>query len=189
MILNGLQSLWCGMKYVSEWHVFTVHIHTCTSYLCTCTCVGKLRMHTIGWVLIAYSMIVIDAIESSIAIKKIAIVIWSRVLKYCIVFYFALQIYTILNFNKTTPLKHVKQYHNNYSLSLQSLTVCQIKRVQKLIEEANERDAKERTVLEEQRSFHLAQIGNFLHPSVPISNNEVSKGLKSTGVHVVIPTQ
>ena len=43
--------------------------------------------------------------------------------------------------------------------------------------------------MEEQRSFHLAQIGNFLHPSVPISNNEVSKELQSTGIHVVIITQ
>lgn len=27
--------------------------------------------------------------------------------------------------------------------------------------------------MEDTRSFHLAEIGNFLHPSVPISNNEV----------------
>ena len=49
----------------------------------------------------------------------------------------------------------------------------QIKQVQKLIEEANEKNSSERTELEEERSFHLAQIGNSLHPSVPISDNEV----------------
>lgn len=51
--------------------------------------------------------------------------------------------------------------------------MSQIKRVQQLVEEANEHNSAERKELEDQRSFHLAQIGNYLHPSVPISNDEV----------------
>ena len=58
---------------------------------------------------------------------------------------------------------------------LKTLTVTQIKQVQQLIEDANERNNTERKELEDVRSFHLAQIGNFLHSSVPISDNEVQK--------------
>lgn len=63
---------------------------------------------------------------------------------------------------------------------LQKLTVNQIKQVQKLIEEANEKNSSERTELEEERSFHLAQIGNSLHPSVPISDNEDNNRIERT---------
>lgn len=51
--------------------------------------------------------------------------------------------------------------------------MTQIKKVQEMIEEANEQNSAERKRIEETRSFHLAQIGNFLHPSVPVSDNEV----------------
>ena len=51
--------------------------------------------------------------------------------------------------------------------------MTQIKKIQQLIEEANEKNATERKELEAVRSQHLVMIGNILHPSVPISNNEV----------------
>ena len=49
----------------------------------------------------------------------------------------------------------------------------QIKKVQQLIEEANTKNEAERKELETVRSQHLVMIGNILHPSVPVSNNEV----------------
>ena len=49
----------------------------------------------------------------------------------------------------------------------------QIKNVQTLVEEANRKSVAEMKVCEAQRHAHLTQIGNILHPSVPISDNEV----------------
>ena len=58
-------------------------------------------------------------------------------------------------------------------LPLQPLTVTQMKRVQVLIGEASERAKQEMKETEEERHKHLVMIGNVLHPSVPISNDEV----------------
>ncbi|XP_003383114.1 PREDICTED: serine--tRNA ligase, cytoplasmic-like isoform X2 [Amphimedon queenslandica] len=63
---------------------------------------------------------------------------------------------------------------------IKSLTVTQIKRLQQLIEEASDKNSTKRKELEETRSFHLAQIGNSLHPSVPISDNEDNNRVERT---------
>lgn len=55
---------------------------------------------------------------------------------------------------------------------LKSLTVAQIKKVQALIEEANERSNAEMKECEEERLRNLVMIGNLLHESVPVSNDE-----------------
>lgn len=55
----------------------------------------------------------------------------------------------------------------------QALTVTQIKKVRLLVDEAMEKTDSERTRLETERFEHLREIGNLLHPSVPISNDEV----------------
>ena len=60
-----------------------------------------------------------------------------------------------------------------FFLSSQPLTVTQIKKVQSLISEASERTKVEIREIEEERHKHLTMIGNILHPSVPISNDEV----------------
>ena len=57
----------------------------------------------------------------------------------------------------------------------QPLTVKQIKRIQSLIDAANEQCHVELKACEMERSQHLIQIGNILHPSVPISDNEVGQ--------------
>ncbi len=57
--------------------------------------------------------------------------------------------------------------------SSQPLTVVQIKHVQRLIEEKNEKAKEEVKVCDEERHRHLVMIGNILHPSVPVSNDEV----------------
>lgn len=55
----------------------------------------------------------------------------------------------------------------------QALTVTQIKKVRLLVDEAVEKSDGERMKLEAERFEYLREIGNLLHPSVPISNDEV----------------
>lgn len=75
----------------------------------------------------------------------------------------------------------VKSLLSCYDYIAQDLTVTQIKKLQKLVEEAMERNNVERKQLEDLRSFHLNQVGNLLHPSVPISDDEVSEHYHHTG--------
>ena len=56
---------------------------------------------------------------------------------------------------------------------LQALKVSQIKKVRLLIDEAIQKCDGERLKLEAERFENLREIGNLLHPSVPISNDEV----------------
>uniref|UniRef100_A0A4W5NEC0 serine--tRNA ligase n=1 Tax=Hucho hucho TaxID=62062 RepID=A0A4W5NEC0_9TELE len=56
--------------------------------------------------------------------------------------------------------------------TLAPLTVTQIKKVRLLVDEAVQKSDSERVKLEEERFQYLREIGNLLHPSVPISNDE-----------------
>uniref|UniRef100_A0A8C7M3G3 Serine--tRNA ligase, cytoplasmic n=1 Tax=Oncorhynchus mykiss TaxID=8022 RepID=A0A8C7M3G3_ONCMY len=56
--------------------------------------------------------------------------------------------------------------------TLSPLTVTQIKKVRLLVDEAVQKSDGERVKLEEERFQYLREIGNLLHPSVPISNDE-----------------
>uniref|UniRef100_A0A672I2R6 serine--tRNA ligase n=1 Tax=Salarias fasciatus TaxID=181472 RepID=A0A672I2R6_SALFA len=56
--------------------------------------------------------------------------------------------------------------------TLSALTVSQIKKVRLLVDEAAEKTDSERIRLEAERFEYLREIGNLLHPSVPISNDE-----------------
>lgn len=51
--------------------------------------------------------------------------------------------------------------------------MAQIKKVRLLVDEAIGRSDSQRAKLEAERFEHLREIGNLLHPSVPISNDEV----------------
>lgn len=51
--------------------------------------------------------------------------------------------------------------------------MTQIKKVRLLVDEAIGKTDGERVRLETERFEHLREIGNLLHPSVPISNDEV----------------
>lgn len=62
-------------------------------------------------------------------------------------------------------------------VSLQCLQVSQIKKVRLLIDEAILECDSERLRLEAERFESLREIGNLLHPSVPISNDEVGHGV------------
>ena len=56
---------------------------------------------------------------------------------------------------------------------MQPLTVKQIKKIQSLIEESSDRNKAVMKECEVERYKHLVMIGNILHPSVPISDDEV----------------
>lgn len=64
---------------------------------------------------------------------------------------------------------------------LQNLKVSQIKKVRLLIDEAILKCDAERIKLEAERFENLREIGNLLHPSVPISNDEVGVGATVNG--------
>lgn len=51
--------------------------------------------------------------------------------------------------------------------------MTQIKKVRVLVDEAIQKTDSERLRLEMERFESLREIGNLLHPSVPISNDEV----------------
>ncbi|KAI5095926.1 serine--tRNA ligase, cytoplasmic [Silurus meridionalis] len=55
---------------------------------------------------------------------------------------------------------------------LSTLNVTQIKKVRMLVDEAIQKKDEERLRLEMERFESLREIGNLLHPSVPISNDE-----------------
>ena len=52
--------------------------------------------------------------------------------------------------------------------------MTQIKKIQSLIEESSDKNKAEMKECEVERYTHLVMIGNVLHPSVPISDDEVS---------------
>lgn len=66
----------------------------------------------------------------------------------------------------------------------QALTVTQIKKVRLLVDEAVEKTDSERMKLEAERFEYLREIGNLLHPSVPISNDEVGRVVQADIVGV-----
>uniref|UniRef100_A0A3B3YGE6 serine--tRNA ligase n=1 Tax=Poecilia mexicana TaxID=48701 RepID=A0A3B3YGE6_9TELE len=71
--------------------------------------------------------------------------------------------------------------------TLSALTVTQIKKVRLLVDEAVEKTDRERMKLEAERFEYLREIGNLLHPSVPVSNDEVGRiGMFVTGIVRVV---
>lgn len=57
--------------------------------------------------------------------------------------------------------------------------MTQIKKVRLLVDEAVEKMDSERIKLEAERFEYLREIGNLLHPSVPISNDEVGVSIQA----------
>ncbi len=57
----------------------------------------------------------------------------------------------------------------------EGLTVTQIKRIRVLIDEEMERNREALERLAGERDSVLAEIANWLHPSVPVSNDEVRR--------------
>ena len=57
---------------------------------------------------------------------------------------------------------------------LDPLTVTQLKKVRALVDEAMAKNNEDMARHETARDGLLRELGNWLHPSVPVSNNEVS---------------
>ena len=64
------------------------------------------------------------------------------------------------------------------------LTVFQLKKVRSLIDEAMSKNNEVLAELEKHRDGLLREMGNWLHPSVPVGNDEVSL-LKSYGMNYI----
>jgi seryl-tRNA synthetase len=57
---------------------------------------------------------------------------------------------------------------------LKPLTVVQLKKLRVLIDEAIQQNGLDLQQTEKERNSALREIGNHLHDSVPVSNDEVS---------------
>uniref|UniRef100_A0A915K9Y5 Serine-tRNA synthetase type1 N-terminal domain-containing protein n=1 Tax=Romanomermis culicivorax TaxID=13658 RepID=A0A915K9Y5_ROMCU len=64
--------------------------------------------------------------------------------------------------------------------SLKSLTVFQIKKIVLVIDEEIAKNSKQVGLLEQQRNDALREIGNLVHPSVPVSDNEDNNFVERT---------
>lgn len=73
----------------------------------------------------------------------------------------------------SSVLRVVESKADDSGVDPQALTVTQIKKVRQLVEEATEKTDSERVKLEAERFEYQRDIGNLLHKSVPISNDEV----------------
>uniref|UniRef100_A0A3B5LEC9 serine--tRNA ligase n=1 Tax=Xiphophorus couchianus TaxID=32473 RepID=A0A3B5LEC9_9TELE len=70
--------------------------------------------------------------------------------------------------------------------TLSALTVTQIKKVRLLVDEAVEKTDRERMKLEAERFEYQREIGNLLHPSVPVSNDEVGSGSHQMNLVIIV---
>lgn len=64
--------------------------------------------------------------------------------------------------------------------TLKALTVTQIKQVRVLIDELTAQNEKDLTATEKERNAALREVGNHLHPSVPVNDNEDENGIVKT---------
>lgn len=72
----------------------------------------------------------------------------------------------------TVPRAIAEDLDNLTSESLKALTVTQIKRIRSLIDEAIQRNDESLKTTELDRNYALREVGNHLHESVPVSNDE-----------------
>ena len=85
-----------------------------------------------------------------------------------------------MSLNEVSLKKHVAGHASNSRLTItsewdlfQGLTVTQIKHIRSLIDENITKCNDEVIKVEQQRNEKLFEIGNLLHESVPVSNDEV----------------
>lgn len=72
----------------------------------------------------------------------------------------------------TVPQVIVDDLDNLTSESLKSLMVTQIKRIRTLIDDAIQKNDENLKTTESERNSALKEVGNHLHESVPVSNDE-----------------
>lgn len=72
----------------------------------------------------------------------------------------------------TVPQAIADDLDNLTSESLKALTVTQIKRIRTLIDDAIQKNDESLKTIESERNSALKEVGNYLHESVPISDDE-----------------
>lgn len=72
----------------------------------------------------------------------------------------------------TVPQAIAEDLDNLTSENLKKLTVVQIKRIRTLIDEAIQRNDESLKTTESERNSALREVGNHLHESVPVSDDE-----------------
>lgn len=82
----------------------------------------------------------------------------------------------------TVPQTIADDLDNLTSESLKTLTVVQIKRIRTLIDEAIQRNDENLKTTESERNSALREVGNHLHESVPVSDDEDENKVCKTGV-------
>lgn len=79
----------------------------------------------------------------------------------------------------TVPQVIVDDLDNLTSGSLKALTVTQIKRIRTLIDDAMQKNEENLKTTESERNSALREVGNHLHESVPVSNDEEENKVRS----------
>lgn len=74
--------------------------------------------------------------------------------------------------SETLPEDLTADLHALNSDKLKALTVVQIKHLVKLIDQEIEKTNKNLVTIEQERNEGLKELGNILHPSVPVTDNE-----------------
>uniref|UniRef100_A0A1B0DFP6 Serine-tRNA synthetase type1 N-terminal domain-containing protein n=1 Tax=Phlebotomus papatasi TaxID=29031 RepID=A0A1B0DFP6_PHLPP len=87
---------------------------------------------------------------------------------------------TVGDENEAVPLSMVENLEGITLDDLQKLTVNQIKKVRVLIDEAIEFNEKALLEAESKRNSALREVGNYLHESVPVSNDEEENRVERT---------
>ncbi|XP_055707372.1 serine--tRNA ligase, cytoplasmic [Phlebotomus papatasi] len=82
--------------------------------------------------------------------------------------------------NEAVPLSMVENLEGITLDDLQKLTVNQIKKVRVLIDEAIDFNEKALLEAESKRNSALREVGNYLHESVPVSNDEDENRVERT---------
>lgn len=74
--------------------------------------------------------------------------------------------------DETLPASFTDDFNSLNSDKLRELTVVQIKNLNKIIEQEIQKNAKNLTTIEMERNEALKEMGNILHPSVPVTDDE-----------------
>lgn len=80
----------------------------------------------------------------------------------------------------TVPQAIADDLDNLTSESLKALTVTQIKRIRTLIDDAIQKNDENLKTTESERNSALREVGNHLHESVPVSNDEEENKVRLT---------
>lgn len=91
----------------------------------------------------------------------------------------------LLGDDDTVPQTIIDDLESLNSDSLKALTVTQIKKIRTLIDEEIQRNDESLKTTESERNSALREVGNHLHESVPVSDNEDENKVSQIDFHLV----